>query len=85
MKVKILASGSKGNSTLIETNNKNILIDIGLPMSNLTERLQKTGEIILKSYKTWLSASCNFRQRMILCEPEELFPRKRVLCAYKGE
>ena len=34
-----LASGSKGNSTLIELKNKNILIDIGLPISNLEKRL----------------------------------------------
>ena len=39
MKVTNLASGSKGNSTLIELDNKNILIDIGLPLSNLEKRL----------------------------------------------
>lgn len=39
MKVTNLASGSKGNSTLIELDNKNILIDIGLPISNLEKRL----------------------------------------------
>ena len=33
MKVSLLASGSKGNSTFIETNNTKILIDVG--MSNL--------------------------------------------------
>ena len=33
MKVSVLASGSKGNSTFIETNNTKILIDVG--MSNL--------------------------------------------------
>ena len=42
MKISILASGSKGNSTLIETNNKNILIDVGLPLSNLEKRLEKS-------------------------------------------
>ena len=39
MKITNLASGSKGNSTLIELNNTNILIDIGLPLSNLEKRL----------------------------------------------
>ena len=39
MKITNLASGSKGNSTLIELDNKNILIDIGLPLSNLEKRL----------------------------------------------
>ena len=41
MKITVLASGSKGNSTLIETENKNILIDVGLPLSNLEKRLSK--------------------------------------------
>ena len=36
-----LASGSKGNSTLIETDNLNILIDAGLPLSNLKKRLNR--------------------------------------------
>ena len=33
MKVSVLASGSKGNSTYIETNNTKVLIDEG--MSNI--------------------------------------------------
>ena len=41
MKVTILSSGSKGNSTLIETSRHNILIDAGLPLSNLEKRLNK--------------------------------------------
>lgn len=41
MKITILASGSKGNSTLIETNTKNILIDIGIPLKNLEKRLER--------------------------------------------
>lgn len=42
MKITILASGSKGNSTLIETGSKNILIDAGLPLINLEKRNRKT-------------------------------------------
>lgn len=42
MKISILSSGSKGNSTLIETNTKNILIDVGLPLSNLEKRLERS-------------------------------------------
>ena len=41
MKITNLASGSKGNSTLIELDNKNILIDAGLPLSNLEIRLER--------------------------------------------
>ena len=37
-----LASGSKGNSTIIETENINILIDAGLPFSNLSKRLERS-------------------------------------------
>ncbi len=42
MKVTVLSSGSKGNSTLVETDNLNILIDTGLPLSNLEKRLERT-------------------------------------------
>lgn len=41
MKITVMASGSKGNSTLIETKEKNILIDAGLPLSNLEKRFKK--------------------------------------------
>ena len=41
MKITVLASGSKGNSTLVETSNLNILIDAGLPLSNLEKRFGK--------------------------------------------
>ena len=41
MKVINLASGSKGNCTLIKLDKINIMIDMGLPMSNLKERLEK--------------------------------------------
>lgn len=37
-----LASGSKGNATLVETNSVTILIDAGLPLSNLKKRLNRT-------------------------------------------
>lgn len=40
MKVKVLASGSKGNCTLIRTNNLNILIDIGITYQQLTSELE---------------------------------------------
>lgn len=36
-----LASGSKGNATIVETEEINILIDAGLPLSNLKKRLKK--------------------------------------------
>ena len=41
MKVSILGSGSKGNSTLIELNNKKILIDVGFSYKYIKEKLEE--------------------------------------------
>lgn len=41
MKVKILASGSKGNCTLVRTDKVNILIDIGITYQYLCSELEK--------------------------------------------
>ena len=40
MNVQVLASGSKGNCTLIRTNNLNILIDIGITYQQLATELE---------------------------------------------
>lgn len=45
MKVKILASGSKGNSTLIRTDKINILIDMGINYQYLCSELEKINMI----------------------------------------
>ena len=39
MLISVLASGSKGNSTLIKTKNHNILIDAGMTIKYLEEKL----------------------------------------------
>lgn len=41
MKIIVLASGSKGNSTLVIGNNVNILIDVGVSFSYLEKELEK--------------------------------------------
>ncbi len=41
MKVVVLGSGSKGNSTFIDLGNKKILIDVGFPYKHLKEKLDK--------------------------------------------
>lgn len=46
MRVINLASGSKGNSTLIEHNNTSILVDAGLSMRAIEERLKMAGSDI---------------------------------------
>lgn len=43
MKVTVLASGSKGNATLIESNNKKILIDMGVTYQYLVSTLDEIG------------------------------------------
>ncbi len=41
MKIAVLSSGSKGNSTLIETQNTKILIDLGVTKSYVEEKLDE--------------------------------------------
>lgn len=41
MKITVLGSGSEGNSTLIETHDKKILIDVGFSYKHLKEKLEK--------------------------------------------
>lgn len=48
MKISILASGSNGNSTLIETENEGFLIDDGLSFKSLYERISATGNNVEK-------------------------------------
>ena len=41
MKISVLASGSKGNSTFIEINNVNILIDLGMSCNYIEKKLKE--------------------------------------------
>jgi len=41
MKIHNIESGSRGNATLVEYNNRLILIDMGVPLFKLTEALEK--------------------------------------------
>ena len=43
MKIKVIASGSKGNCTLIICENTKFLIDIGIPLSHVTASLEASG------------------------------------------
>ena len=42
MRVTVIASGSKGNTTLVETKSKNILIDAGISSKEIKKRLKKS-------------------------------------------
>ena len=46
MKIKVLASGSKGNCTYIESNNTKLLIDVGINQNKLSGYFEK------ESYET---------------------------------
>ena len=41
MKIQVLASGSKGNSTYIESDDTRILIDVGINYSRIKKSLDK--------------------------------------------
>ena len=43
MRVSVLSSGSKGNTTYIETDNSKILIDIGNTAKYVEEKLEEFG------------------------------------------
>ena len=43
MKVQVLSSGSKGNTTYIESNNSKILIDLGNTCKYVTNKLKEIG------------------------------------------
>ncbi len=43
MKAVVLCSGSKGNSTYVETSRNKILLDVGMNYKYLTEKLKKVG------------------------------------------
>ena len=43
MRICVLASGSKGNSTYVETKNHKILLDIGMNVGYIKERLEELG------------------------------------------
>jgi phosphoribosyl 1,2-cyclic phosphodiesterase len=48
MKIKVISSGSKGNSTFIESNGTRLLIDVGVPFARIKNDLETIGEDINK-------------------------------------
>ena len=83
MKACILASGSKGNSTYIETENHRILLDMGKNKKYIEESLKKINvdpnsiDIILISHlhTDHTSALLSFikKKNITVCMPEEMF------------
>ena len=48
MKIKVISSGSKGNSTFVESNGTRILIDVGIPFSRIQKALEEINEDVYK-------------------------------------
>ena len=58
MKIKTLASGSKGNCTILLCNNTNIIIDVGISYLSLKNSLEKEG-LTLKDFDGILITHCH--------------------------
>lgn len=92
MKVCVLASGSKGNSTYIETENHKILLDLGRNKKYIVESLKKIGvnpkdiDIVLISHThdDHISALETFIRayKPIVCMPEEMIKSLEFLTDY---
>ena len=48
MKIKVISSGSKGNSTFVESNGTRLLIDVGIPFSRIQKALEDINEDVYK-------------------------------------
>lgn len=83
MRACVLASGSKGNSTYIETNNHKILIDLGKNRKYIVDKLKEIGvdakdiDIVLISHlhNDHISALDTFLKKYnpIICMPQKMF------------
>ena len=92
MRACILASGSKGNSTYIETNNHKILLDMGKNKKYIVESLKKIGinpkdiDIILISHthSDHISALETFinRYNTTIYMPKEMYESLEFLKEY---
>lgn len=93
MKACILASGSKGNSTYVETKKHKILIDIGKNKKYIVDSLKKIGvnpediDLILISHThtDHISSLESFVKayNTTVCMPEEMFASLPKLSSYK--
>ena len=48
MKIRVISSGSKGNSTFVESNGTRLLIYFGIPFSRIQKALEEINEDIYK-------------------------------------
>ena len=89
MKVKVIASGSKGNCSIILLKNINLIIDIGISYKKLTEELDKlnlnindfTGLLITHNHKDHISGLKTFLKKTNL----NIFIPKKMYKSLKSE
>ena len=84
MKIKVIQSGSKGNCTVVITDNTKLLIDLGISFKQLVEELQKininineiTGLLITHNHKDHIKGIDTLLKKtnIKLFIPKELFP-----------
>ena len=89
MRIINLASGSKGNSSLIEAGNVKILLDAGLTLANLAERLQSVGTkpeeidavIITHEHSDHIKGFVNFLKKY----PARGYVPKQIVQSFLGD
>ncbi len=93
MLVTVLASGSKGNSTLVQTDKLNILIDIGTNLKHITEKLDEVGLspkdidyiFLTHTHKDHVSALETFvkKYKPVVCMGKKMFMDLKYLDKYE--
>jgi phosphoribosyl 1,2-cyclic phosphodiesterase len=85
MKIKILGSGSKGNSTFIQTKKLNILIDAGLSMQRINDEVQDKKIDIVMITHAHIDHTKNLNGCLKKYKPILYTQNKEVLEKYKYE
>ena len=94
MLVSVLASGSKGNSTLVKTDKLNILIDVGMNVKYLSEKLKLTDTklddinyiFLTHTHKDHIGALANIikKYKPVLCIGKKMYMDLDYLKDYKN-
>ncbi len=94
MRVSVLASGSKGNSTFVQTDKHNVLIDVGMNLKYLTEKLSELNvlpssiDIILITHvhKDHIGALNSFikKYKPTICLSQKMFSEIEILHHYES-
>lgn len=93
MLVSVLASGSKGNSTLIKTDKLNVLIDAGMNLKYLKEKLEETNTkledinyiFLTHTHKDHIGALASIvkKYKPVICMGKKMFMDLEYLSDYE--